>query len=86
MGYLTENVIPGEHGKVFGTNAKEPKDIEKIMEALSEIEGIAKLDLDTSVHPVEITVLTSKMVEIKKIEDVVNHLGFHVVPKGYFDF
>jgi hypothetical protein len=26
---LSENVIPGNQGKVFGTNAKEPQNLEK---------------------------------------------------------
>lgn len=28
MSLLSENVIPGNHGKVFGTNAKEPQTLE----------------------------------------------------------
>jgi len=27
MSLLSENIIPGNHGKVFGTNAKDQKDL-----------------------------------------------------------
>jgi hypothetical protein len=34
MSLLSENVIPGNQGKVFGANAKEPQTLEKIKSAL----------------------------------------------------
>ena len=40
MSLLSENIIPGNHGKVFGTNAKEQQTLEKIKSALELIDGI----------------------------------------------
>ena len=30
MSYISDNVIPGNHGKVFGTDAKETTDLQNI--------------------------------------------------------
>jgi hypothetical protein len=83
MSYLSENVIPGEHGKIFGTNAYKNEDLEHIKESLLEIDGIKDVVFKES-FPNEFTVLTSKMVEIKTVEKKVSMLGFHAVPKGLF--
>ena len=40
MSLLSENVIPGNHGKVFGTNAKDPQTLEKIKSPLELIDGV----------------------------------------------
>lgn len=40
MSLLSENVIPGNRGKVFATNANEPQTLEKIKSALELIDGI----------------------------------------------
>ncbi|MCM4163389.1 MULTISPECIES: heavy-metal-associated domain-containing protein [unclassified Arenibacter] len=83
MGILSENVIPGNHGKVFGTNAKEVKDLRRIKEHLLKINGIENVIFNDD-FPVEFTVHTTKMVEIKEIENMVKGLGFHAIPKGLF--
>ncbi|MEZ4970659.1 MAG: heavy-metal-associated domain-containing protein [Flavobacteriaceae bacterium] len=83
MGILSENVIPGNHGKVFGTNAKEVNDIRRIKENLLKIEGVKNVIFNDD-FPVEFTVYTTKMVEIKEIENMVKGLGFHAIPKGLF--
>ena len=83
MGILSENVIPGNHGKVFGTNAKEAKDLKRIKEHLLNIEGVKNVIIKDD-FPVEFTVHTTKMVEIKEIEKMVKGLGFHAIPKGLF--
>lgn len=43
MSLLSENVIPGNHGKVFGTNAKEPQTLEKIKSTLELIDGVKEV-------------------------------------------
>lgn len=83
MGILSENVIPGNHGKVFGTNAKEVNDIRRIKENLLKIEGVKNVIFNDD-FPVEFTIYTTKMVEIKEIENMVKGLGFHAIPKGLF--
>ncbi|MCM4173335.1 hypothetical protein DHD32_17810 [Arenibacter sp. TNZ] len=83
MSFISENVIPGNHGKVFGTNAKEASDLKWIEENLVKLDGIKDIIFKDG-YPVEFTVHTTKMVEIKEIEKLVRALGFHAIPKGLF--
>jgi predicted TIM-barrel fold metal-dependent hydrolase len=83
MSFISENVIPGDHGKVFGTNAKEPNDLKRIEENLLRIKGVKNVIFNSD-FPVEFTVHTTAMVEIKEIERMVKGLGFHAIPKGLF--
>lgn len=85
MSYLSENIIPGNHGKIFGTNAQKQEDLDHIMNAIRSIDGIRDVFMEKQNFPKEFLVHTSKMVEIKVIEQAVNKLGFHVVPKGLFE-
>lgn len=40
MSILTENVIPGNHGRIFGTNASSDEEIKKIKSFLEKIDGV----------------------------------------------
>lgn len=84
MGILENNVIPGNHGKTFGTNAKEDADLSQIKISISEIDGIIDVILNTAVFPREFTVHTNKMVTIDEIENKVKKVGFHAIPKDSF--
>lgn len=84
MSFLSDNVIPGNHGKVFGTDAQKQEDIDKIFTTIKSIDGIKDVILSPQKFPKEFIIHTSKMVEIKTIEDAVKHLGFHAVPKELF--
>ncbi len=85
MSYLSENVIPGNHGKIFGTNAQEQEDLDRIIGAIKSIDGIKDVILSQQKLPKEFTVHSSKMVEIKTIENEVKRLGFHAIPMGLFE-
>lgn len=84
MSYLSEHVIPGNHGKVFGTDAKNQEDLDKIFNVINDIEGVKNVIISPQIFPKEFTVHTLKMVEIKTIENEVRKLGFHAIPKGLF--
>jgi len=84
MSFISDNVIPGDHGKIFGTNTSKLDDIEKIKAAVLELEGIREVIINDIVFPLEFTVLTSKMVKVDLIEKKVSQLGFHAIPKGWF--
>ena len=85
MGFLAENVIPGNHGKIFGTDAKRSIDLNKMRRAVLEIDGIVDFLFDLDKFPSEFTLHTSKVVEIETIQKVVKKLGFHAIPKGMFE-
>ncbi|MBG6185668.1 heavy-metal-associated domain-containing protein [Flavobacterium sp. CAN_S2] len=85
MSLLTENVIPGNHGKIFGTNAIEDLDLLAIKSSLLELDGIKKVIFNTDIFPREFTVHTSKIVSIGDIENKVKSAGFHAIPKDLFE-
>jgi hypothetical protein len=85
MSILTDNVIPGNHGKIFGTNAIEDIDLIEIKSSLLELDGIQEVVLNTEIFPREFTVHTSKMIPVSDIENRVKLVGFHAIPKGTFE-
>ncbi len=85
MSLLSENIIPGNHGKIFGTNAKDKQDLEKIKTKVLSIDGIKNVIINTEIYPKEFTIHTNKLVNIKDIENAVISIGFHAIPKGLFE-
>ncbi|WP_413997863.1 heavy-metal-associated domain-containing protein [Flavobacterium sp. W1B] len=85
MNLLSKNVIPGNHGRVFGTNAMENNDLSHIKTKLLELDGIKDVILNTEIFPREFTVHTDKIVSISEIEKTIKSLGFHAIPKGIFE-
>ncbi|WP_026708005.1 heavy-metal-associated domain-containing protein [Flavobacterium frigidarium] len=85
MSLMKDNVIPGNYGKVFGTNANEAGDLQAIREALLKLDGITYVAIDDNIFPKEFNIHTDKIVKIEAIEDVVKSLGFHAVPKSLFE-
>lgn len=84
MSFLSENIIPGNHGKVFGTNAKSKQEMEKIKSAILNIDGIVDVIINDDVFPLEFTIHSSKIIKIDDIENVVIETGFHTIPKELF--
>lgn len=84
MSLLSENVIPGNHGKVFGTNAKTEIELKRVQNAMIGVDGVKDVILNDAIFPREITVHTEKMVKVIDIEVAVIKSGFHVIPKGLF--
>ena len=85
MSVLSENVIPGKQGRVFGTNVKRNSDLERIRETLLELDGIDEVKLNFDSFPKEFIVFTHKLVRIEDVEEVVISTGFHAIPKENLD-
>jgi hypothetical protein len=85
MSFLTENIIPGNHGKIFCTNASKDEEMEKIKLWLQKIDGVKNVVIIKGVYPKEFIVYTSKLINIITIEDAVIKLGLHAIPKGIFE-
>ncbi|KGL63664.1 hypothetical protein [Polaribacter sp. Hel1_85] len=81
MSFLSDNVIPGNHGKVFETNATFNYDLNLIKTKIASIDGVKRVSINTDVFPKEFKIRTSKLVPDKVIEDAVISLGFHVIAK-----
>ncbi len=86
MSLLSENVIPGNSGKIFETNANKESDLERIKNKIFLLKGIKDVKINSEVFPKEITVYTSKLVEVKDIEKKVRLTGFHAIPKDFLEF
>lgn len=81
MSLFTDNVIPGNHGKLFGTNAVEEKDLMDIKNSLLEMDGIKNVVLNTSIFPREFTVYSTRIMRVSEIENKVKSIGFHAIPQ-----
>ncbi len=84
MSLFSENVIPGNHGKIFTVNIEDQKEFEKIQEALLKLDGIKDVMFTNEEHPPEITVHTDKLVKVEDVQSVIKEQGFHAVPKSLF--
>lgn len=85
MSFLSENVIPGDHGKVFGTNAKKKKDLERIAKSILTLDGIKDVIINDTIFPAEFTIHTTNLVKVDDVEKKVIATGFHAIPKGLFE-
>lgn len=81
MSLFTDNVIPGNHGKLFGTNAIEEQDLMDIKNSLLEMDGIKNVVLNTSIFPREFTVYSTRIMRVSEIENKVKSIGFHAIPQ-----
>ena len=81
MSLFSDNVIPGNHGKIFGTNAIEETDLMDIKKSLLEMDGIKNVAVNTTIFPREFTVYTTKIMAVSAIENKVKSIGFHAIPQ-----
>lgn len=81
MSLLSDNVIPGNYGKLFGTNAIKEEDLLYIKERLIGLDGVKKVLINSEVFPREFTVYTSTVVAVSAIEDLVKLIGFNAIPQ-----
>lgn len=82
MSLLSENIIPGDKGKVFETNAKEASDLKEIKSLIETIEGINKVEIDQAVFPRQIKVYSESLVKVIDVEKVAIKSSFHLIPKS----
>mgnify|MGYP003661472577 CR=1 FL=1 len=54
MSLLSENVIPGNHGKIFSTNAKDLTSLLKIKKVILQLEGVKEVILNEDAFPREV--------------------------------
>jgi L-rhamnose isomerase len=84
MGFLEDNVIPGNYGKKFTTDAKNLEELKQIQDALMQIDGIKDVIFKADNNPIVFEVQTNKVVSVDDIENKVKLLNLHVVPTGLF--
>ncbi len=84
MSIVSENIIPGGYGKVFGTNATSKTDLNKIAMAIRKINGVKDVIVDYDTFPREFTIHSNTMVKIEEVQNAAIQQGFHVIPKSLF--
>ncbi|WP_310991285.1 heavy-metal-associated domain-containing protein [Aequorivita marina] len=84
MNIISENVIPGDHGKVFETNAENQRELETLKKAILKIEGVKDVLLNNDTYPREITVLTKDFVNVSEVEQAASSVDLHVLPRALF--
>ncbi|MCW2118769.1 heavy-metal-associated domain-containing protein [Flavobacterium sp. 7A] len=85
MSLLSNNIIPGNHGRIFGTNATEPADLKIIKKSILTLVGIKDVVINNHTFPREITVYSTKIITIEQVESKVKSVGFHAIPKESLD-
>ena len=85
MSLIDDNVIPGNDGRIFGTNAVNEKDLLAIKIAIQELDGIKDIIVNHSIFPREFTVFTINLIAITDIQKKVRQAGFHAIPKEEID-
>jgi hypothetical protein len=80
MSLLSDNIIPGNQGRVFRTNAMTKSEMERIKEKLLELEGIEDVVLNFESFPKEFKVQSRRLVRVEDIEEKVKSAGCHAVP------
>ncbi|MGJ8592915.1 MAG: heavy-metal-associated domain-containing protein [Aquaticitalea sp.] len=84
MSFISENVIPGNYGKKFTTDAKNPEEFKQIEDALMTLEGVKDVVFENGSTPTVFVVHTNKVVNVHEIENKIKLLDLHAVPTGLF--
>lgn len=84
MSFISENVIPGNYGKKFTTDANSPEDINQIKEALMSLEGVKDVIFEEQSNPTVFIVQTHQVVTVEDVKNKVKVLNLHAVPTGPF--
>lgn len=83
MTFISENIIPGHHGKTFTTDVNEASEKSKLEAAILQIKGVVKV-IFADTFPLEFTVHTDRVVNVSDIQKKVNEWNYHVIAKGPF--
>ncbi|MEO5789156.1 MAG: heavy-metal-associated domain-containing protein [Gelidibacter sp.] len=83
MTYITDNIIPGNHGKTFTTDVNEASEKTKLEAAILKVQGVVKV-IFADTFPLEFTVHTDRVVKVSEIQSAANEWNYHVIAKGPF--
>ena len=83
MTFISENIIPGNHGKTFTTDITEASEKAKLEASILKVEGVVKVVFE-DIYPLEFTVHTDRLVNVSEIQSAANEWNYHVIAKGPF--
>ena len=84
MGVIEENVIPGNHGKVFKVDIEDEFEFSDVQETIMKLDGVKDVLFDDGVYPHEVIIHTEKLVKISDVQEAVKKHGFNAIPEGLF--
>ena len=84
MGVIEENVIPGNHGKVFKVDIEDEFEFSDVQETIMQLDGVKDVLFDDGVYPHEIIVHTEELVKIADVQTAIKKHGYHAIPEGLF--
>ena len=82
MTFVTENIIPGNHGKKFATDVNDPTQKSRLKNELLKVPGVMDVIFDVDKDPLVFTIHTNKVVKVSAIQEKAKELNFHVIAKG----
>ncbi|WP_281764255.1 heavy-metal-associated domain-containing protein [Neptunitalea lumnitzerae] len=82
MSFIDDIVIPGDKGRTFMTSVSDPEELSKLKNAVLKVNGVTDVSINTEVFPTEVHVIADVVVDVESIENEVNGLGFHLLPKS----
>ena len=84
MGLIEDNIIPGNHGKIFTIDVEDEFEFAEVQERVMEIPGVKDVLLDVEEYPHEMVIHTNDMVKVTDVQAAVKDAGYHAVPKSLF--
>lgn len=83
MTFISDNIIPGNYGKIFTTDVNDASEKSKLEAAILKVEGVVKI-IFSDTFPLEFTVHTDRVVQVSEIQRKANEWNYHVIAKGPF--
>lgn len=85
MSLISDNIIPGPTGRVFGTDAVEKSELDCIKKRILGLDAVKSVRVNMDVFPREFTVYVSKLISVQELEQCVKTTGFHAIPTKDFE-
>ena len=83
MTFISENIIPGNHGKTFTTDVDEASEKAQLEAAILKVDGVVKVIFEDT-FPLEFTVHTDRVINVSEIQNAAKEWNYHVIAKGPF--
>lgn len=84
MDATKENVIPGNHGKVFKVDIEDEFKFSDVQETVMQLNGIKDVLFDDEVVPHEMIIHTENLVKVSDVQAAVKKHGYDAVPESLF--
>ena len=84
MGVIEQDVIPGNHGKIFKVDIEDEFEFSDVQETVMQLDGVKDVLFDDGVFPHEIIIHTEDLVKIADIQAAVKKHGYDAIPESLF--